>query len=162
MTSDNTPIDRLPFSNRVVSCLRRMSIKTVGDLRQISDRELLRIPNFGPHSLNEIKEVLSKHKPKLEHEKQFVPGNTSDRAFFAGLAVQGITSNCFYDSALTDKEIAHHAVNIADEMLKKLCQHDWEDQGRVNDGYSRGHGIMAYGYKCTKCGETMDIEKDVT
>lgn len=42
------------------------------------------------------------------------------------------------------------------------CQHDWEDLGRIQDGYSRGYCIVAYGYRCRKCGEEMEIEKDVS
>jgi hypothetical protein len=46
--------------------------------------------------------------------------------------------------------------------MSEQCKHDWKDLGRIQDGYSRGYGIVAYSYECTKCGETMEIEKDVT
>lgn len=42
-----------------------------------------------------------------------------------------------------------------------VCAHDWKDEGRINDSYSRGYGIVSYGYKCKKCGEKMEVEKDI-
>jgi hypothetical protein len=52
-------IEDLEFSVRVMSTLMKNDIKTVGDLVQKTRDELIRIPNFGIKSLNEIKEVLS-------------------------------------------------------------------------------------------------------
>ena len=51
-------IQELELSIRVMNALIQNDIKTVGDLVQTAPTQLLRIPNFGRKSLNEIKEVL--------------------------------------------------------------------------------------------------------
>jgi hypothetical protein len=55
----NIKIEDLELSIRVMNALIQNDIKTVGDLVQKTRDELIRIPNFGRKSLNEIKEVLS-------------------------------------------------------------------------------------------------------
>ncbi|PIV29923.1 MAG: DNA-directed RNA polymerase subunit alpha [Zetaproteobacteria bacterium CG02_land_8_20_14_3_00_50_9] len=52
------PIDHLDLSVRSMNCLKSDDIFKVGDLVQRSEQEMLRTPNFGRKSLNEIKEVL--------------------------------------------------------------------------------------------------------
>ena len=60
MNRDNLDrkIQELELSIRVMNALIQNDIKTVGDLVQTAPTQLLRIPNFGRKSLNEIKEVL--------------------------------------------------------------------------------------------------------
>ena len=53
-------IDDLELSVRSANCLRNDRIHYVGDLVKRTETEMLRTPNFGRKSLNEIKEVLSK------------------------------------------------------------------------------------------------------
>lgn len=52
-------VDELELSVRSMNCLRNENIIYIGDLVCKSENELLRTPNFGRKSLNEIKEVLS-------------------------------------------------------------------------------------------------------
>ncbi|MBI1341115.1 DNA-directed RNA polymerase subunit alpha [bacterium] len=52
-------VDELELSVRSANCLRNDNIVYIGDLIQKSEAEMLRTPNFGRKSLNEIKEVLS-------------------------------------------------------------------------------------------------------
>ncbi|MDX8397611.1 MAG: DNA-directed RNA polymerase subunit alpha [Mariprofundaceae bacterium] len=52
------PIDHLDLSVRSMNCLKSDDIFRVGDLVLRSEQEMLRTPNFGRKSLNEIKEVL--------------------------------------------------------------------------------------------------------
>lgn len=52
-------VDELELSVRSANCLKNDSIVYIGDLVQKSEAEMLRTPNFGRKSLNEIKEVLS-------------------------------------------------------------------------------------------------------
>ena len=52
-------IDELELSVRCANCLKNDNIVYIGDLVQKSEQEMLRTPNFGRKSLNEIKEVLS-------------------------------------------------------------------------------------------------------
>ena len=44
---------------RSANCLKNDNIIYIGDLVQKSEQEMLRTPNFGRKSLNEIKEVLA-------------------------------------------------------------------------------------------------------
>ncbi|MCY2937289.1 MAG: tetratricopeptide repeat protein [Planctomycetota bacterium] len=52
-------VNDFELSVRARNCLRRMSIKTLGDLTRISEDQLLTSKNFGETSLVEIKEMLS-------------------------------------------------------------------------------------------------------
>ena len=52
-------VDELELSVRSANCLKNDNIIYIGDLVQKSESEMLRTPNFGRKSLNEIKEVLS-------------------------------------------------------------------------------------------------------
>jgi len=54
------PIEHLDLSVRSMNCLKSDDVFRVGDLVQRSEQEMLRTPNFGRKSLNEIKEVLEK------------------------------------------------------------------------------------------------------
>ena len=52
-------VDELELSVRSAICLKNDNIIYIGDLVLKSESEMLRTPNFGRKSLNEIKEVLS-------------------------------------------------------------------------------------------------------
>ena len=52
-------VDELELSVRSMNCLKNDNIIYIGDLDQKSEGEMLRTPNFGRKSLNEIKEVLN-------------------------------------------------------------------------------------------------------
>jgi DNA-directed RNA polymerase subunit alpha len=52
-------VDDLELSVRSANCLKAEDLHFVGDLVQKSEQELLKTPNFGKKSLNEIKEVLA-------------------------------------------------------------------------------------------------------
>jgi DNA-directed RNA polymerase subunit alpha len=52
-------VDELELSVRSANCLKNDNIVYIGDLVQKTESEMLRTPNFGRKSLNEIKEVLS-------------------------------------------------------------------------------------------------------
>ncbi len=54
------PVDELELTVRSANCLKAENIHYIGDLIQRSEAELLKTPNLGRKSLNEIKEVLSK------------------------------------------------------------------------------------------------------
>ncbi|MGA7615439.1 MAG: DNA-directed RNA polymerase subunit alpha [Thermoanaerobaculia bacterium] len=52
------PIEELDLSVRSANCLKNANIRTVGDLVQRTEREMLSTKNFGRKSLDEIKDVL--------------------------------------------------------------------------------------------------------
>jgi DNA-directed RNA polymerase subunit alpha len=53
------PVDELELTVRSANCLKAENIYYIGDLIQRSENELLKTPNMGSKSLNEIKEVLA-------------------------------------------------------------------------------------------------------
>lgn len=55
------PVDDLELTVRSANCLKAESIYYIGDLIQRTENELLKTPNLGRKSLNEIKEVLAAH-----------------------------------------------------------------------------------------------------
>ena len=52
-------VDELELSVRSYNCLKNADIRTIRDLVQRSEREMLATKNFGKKSLNEIKEILN-------------------------------------------------------------------------------------------------------
>jgi DNA-directed RNA polymerase subunit alpha len=60
-------LDELDLSIRTTNSLKNAtSVQYIGDLVQKTDAELLRLPNFGRKSLNEIKEVLGNMGLRLD------------------------------------------------------------------------------------------------
>lgn len=53
------PVDDLELTVRSANCLKAENINYIGDLIQRTENELLKTPNLGRKSLNEIKEVLA-------------------------------------------------------------------------------------------------------
>ena len=64
-------VDELELSVRSANCLKNDNIVYIGDLIQKTEAEMLRTPNFGRKSLNEIKEVLGRLNLELG---QKIPG----------------------------------------------------------------------------------------
>jgi len=52
-------VDEMELSVRSYNCLKNANIRTIGELVQKSESEMLKTKNFGRKSLNEIKEILS-------------------------------------------------------------------------------------------------------
>lgn len=65
---DKMKIDELELSVRSLNCLKRDKIETVGDLLRKSEKELLKIRNFGDKSLKEVDEKLKAFGLKLKAE----------------------------------------------------------------------------------------------
>lgn len=55
------PVDELELSVRSSNCLKASNIRTLGDLVQRSEPEMLRFRNFGKKSLDEISQILRRH-----------------------------------------------------------------------------------------------------
>lgn len=58
MEQYTTPIEKLELSSRTLNCLKRSNINKVGQVLEIEDADLLNIRNFGPKSLDELKDKL--------------------------------------------------------------------------------------------------------
>jgi len=55
------PIDELQFTERSLRLLKENRICSVGDLTQLTEVELLQIPNLGRKACDEIKDILARH-----------------------------------------------------------------------------------------------------
>ena len=55
------PVEELELTVRSANCLKAENIHYIGDLIQRSEMDLLKTPNLGKKSLNEIKDVLAAH-----------------------------------------------------------------------------------------------------
>ncbi len=74
-------IDELELSVRSANCLKGDNIVYIGDLVQKSEAEMMRTPNFGRKSLNEIKEVLAQMQLHLDMElSDWPPENIEELA----------------------------------------------------------------------------------
>jgi len=78
-----TPISDFELSVRSRNCLRKMNIRTLGDLLNITEAELLSYKNFGETSLREIKMILDQKGLRLGQaleDKQLQVETTPERA----------------------------------------------------------------------------------
>lgn len=74
-------VDELELSVRSANCLKNDNIVYIGDLVQKTESEMLRTPNFGRKSLNEIKEVLAQMDLRLGMElPNWPPENIEEMA----------------------------------------------------------------------------------
>ncbi len=74
-------VDELELSVRSANCLKNDNIVYIGDLIQKTEGEMLRTPNFGRKSLNEIKEVLASMSLSLGMDvPNWPPENIEDLA----------------------------------------------------------------------------------
>jgi DNA-directed RNA polymerase subunit alpha len=75
-------VDELELSVRSANCLKNDNIVYIGDLIQKTEGEMLRTPNFGRKSLNEIKEVLASDGPAPRHgyRESWPPENIEELA----------------------------------------------------------------------------------
>ncbi len=76
-----TPISDFELSVRSRNCLKKMKIRTIGDLMNISEAELLSYKNFGETSLKEVKAILESknlHLGMSLDDKPFMPQETED------------------------------------------------------------------------------------
>ncbi len=78
------PITDFELSVRSRNCLKKMNIRTLGDLLSTTEQELLRYKNFGETSLNEIKALLAQKGLRLgqaaeDPQKRACPGCRAHR-----------------------------------------------------------------------------------
>ena len=57
----NIGIDELGFSTRTRLCFNRIGVNTLGEIREMTINDLIRIRNFGIRSLREVIDVLAKY-----------------------------------------------------------------------------------------------------
>ena len=55
---DDTPVANVRFATRIRKALHAAGMKTIGDVREVSDTALLSLPDFGSGSLSYLREAL--------------------------------------------------------------------------------------------------------
>jgi DNA-directed RNA polymerase subunit alpha len=90
------PISDFELSVRSRNCLRKMNIRTIGDLLRTSETELLAYKNFGETSLSEIKSILNSKNLRL------------------GMAIE--------DKSLALQKPAANTASASDELLNKTVE----------------------------------------
>ncbi len=133
--NQNTHIFELELSTRANNALLSYSVyengtwkheplDTIGKVIEKSENDLLKTPNLGRKSLNEIIYTLDVHGLKLANYKENIkipkkiPMRDLDlRDYFAAKAMQGIVDSSI-DAGLETHRIAESAYNIADAMMK--------------------------------------------
>ena len=73
-------VDELELSVRSANCLQNANIKTIGDLVQKTEAEMLKTKNFGRKSLKEIKEILAEMGLSLGMKLENWPPKTAPQA----------------------------------------------------------------------------------
>jgi DNA-directed RNA polymerase subunit alpha len=70
-------VNELELSVRAANCLKNANIKTIADLVQKTEADMLRTKNFGKKSLNEIKEILAEMGLSLGMKLEHIPAGTA-------------------------------------------------------------------------------------
>ncbi|MHC4763456.1 MAG: tetratricopeptide repeat protein, partial [Planctomycetota bacterium] len=96
-----TPISDFELSVRSRNCLKKMNIRTLGDLLNISEVELLSYKNFGETSLREIKNILESKNLHL------------------GMGLE--------ESQVASTEVAEYSEVAADEVLEEILNKSVDD-----------------------------------
>jgi DNA-directed RNA polymerase subunit alpha len=66
-------VEELELSVRSYNCLKNANIRTIGELVQKTEAEMLKTKNFGRKSLNEIKEILAEMGLSLGMKLEITP-----------------------------------------------------------------------------------------
>lgn len=119
-----TPISDFELSVRSRNCLRKMNIRTLGDLLNITEAELLSYKNFGETSLREIKAILDQKGLHLGMElegKQLPAEETAER-------------ETPEDQGLMNKPVDELQLSVrARKCLQKLNLHTVGELARTTD-----------------------------
>lgn len=108
------PITSFDLSVRARNCLKKMNIRTLGDLLRITEAELLSYKNFGETSLNEIKNLLASKGLRLGQL-----ADTSGRR--AGVPGSGVPSMPPLAPDLMNKPVSELELNVrARKALQRL------------------------------------------
>lgn len=87
----NIPISDFELSVRARNCLKKMNIRTLGDLLHVTEQDLLGFKNFGETSLAEIKQMLSTKALQLgQMREDAAPRPVAQRPSGASVGDEGV------------------------------------------------------------------------
>ena len=102
----DTPVTDFELSVRARNCLKKMQIRTLGDLLKVSEAELLSYKNFGETSLVEIKKMLSMKGLRLgqniEHQYSRVREEILDQ-------LKGVASESVLNKSMSQLDLSVRA-----------------------------------------------------
>jgi DNA-directed RNA polymerase subunit alpha len=121
------PITDFELSVRSRNCLKKMNIRTVGDLLRTGEQELLSYKNFGETSLSEIKALLAQKGLRLgqtlDSDNKTAPGAaTARRPAAAGNVPSEILNKTVADlelSVRSRKALQRLNINMVGELVSR-------------------------------------------
>jgi DNA-directed RNA polymerase subunit alpha len=120
------PISDFELSVRSRNCLKKMGIRTLGDLTRITEAELLSYKNFGETSLNEIKAILTSKGLRLgqavedkasKKASSILPGGAQETRPAADQALMNKTIDDMQFSVRSRKCLQRLNVNTLGELM---------------------------------------------
>ncbi len=123
------PVTDFELSVRSRNCLKKMNIKTLGDLTRVTEQQLLSSKNFGETSLTEIKEMLTAkglHLGQSLEDGQGGGGGGGDRPFRPTLQPQNEEQAALLGKPVADLNLSVRArkcmIRLGINTLGELCQ----------------------------------------
>lgn len=120
----DTPVTDFELSVRARTCLKKMNIRTLGDLLRITEAELMSYRNFGESSLEEIKRMLSQKGLKLGQGQEDARRAAKSQMLekFRGSGKESMLNKSVSDLQLSVR--ARKALQLLNiQSLGDLCSH---------------------------------------
>ena len=109
-------IDDCPFSVRVKNALLRNRINTIFDLAQLSDSDLLKLPNFGKGSVEEVKSFLERCQNDKEFWYSILQMNNLPRAGAPECNLEEFSNESSEETAVEEEVIDLSTEILPDQM----------------------------------------------
>lgn len=109
------PVTDFELSVRSRNCLAKMGVRTLGDLVQRTEQELLSYKNFGETSLQEIKDILAQKGLRLGMGREEVARDDQARTILEGIGTGEADRRKLLQKPLTELELSvrsRHCMNV--------------------------------------------------
>jgi DNA-directed RNA polymerase subunit alpha len=109
------PVTDFELSVRSRNCLAKMGVRTLGDLVQRTEQELLSYKNFGETSLQEIKDILAQKGLRLGMGREEVARDDQARTILEGIGTGEADKRKLLQKPLTELELSvrsRHCMNV--------------------------------------------------
>jgi len=152
----DTPVTDFELTVRARTCLKKMNIRSLGDLIRINEAELMSYKNFGESSLDEIKRMLEAKNLRLGQGREDAH-RVARRQILEKL--KGTGKENLLNKPVSELQLSVRArkalqmLNI--QSIGDLCSHtEAELMGVKNFGAT---SLVEIGEKLTNCGLTLRI-----